>query len=92
MLVQFKRVQLPRLSSHRSQGTTIDHRTYQAGIDEGKQLNIYKGINQKDGFQGRLLATKLSRPAVNIIGEVKGDALKLKEVMDESYVAVEAGS
>jgi len=30
--------------------------------------------------------------AVNIIGKVKGDVSKLKEVMDEGQVAVEAGS
>ena len=58
MLAQFTRMRFPRLSSYRSQGATIDHRTYQAGIDEGKRLNIHKGINQKDGFRGRLLAKK----------------------------------
>ena len=58
MLAQFKRMLFPRLSSYRSQGATIDHRTYQAGIDEGKLLNIHKGISRKDGFQGRLLSTK----------------------------------
>ena len=58
MLARFTRIRFPRLSSYRSQGATIDHRTYQIGIDEGKRLNIHKGINRKDGFQGRLLATK----------------------------------
>ena len=58
MLAQFRRMRFPRLSRYGSRGATIDHQTYQAGVDEGGRLNIHKGINQKDGFRGRLLTTK----------------------------------
>ena len=55
MLREFTRMRFPRLSNYRSQGATIDYGMFQAGIDDGKRLNIYKGIQQKDGYQGRLL-------------------------------------
>jgi hypothetical protein len=51
----FRKMRFPRLSTYRSAGANIDYGTFQAGIDDGKQLNLHKGIQHQDGYQGGLL-------------------------------------
>ena len=55
MLKAFIKMRFPRLSNYRSAGANIDYGTFQAGIDDGKRVNISRGIQQKDGYKGRLL-------------------------------------
>jgi len=55
-LKEFTKMRFPRLSTYRSAGANIDYGTFQAGINDGKQLNLHKGIQHEDGFKGRLLA------------------------------------
>ncbi len=54
-LSDFTKIRFPRLSTYRSAGANIDTSTFQAGLDDGKQLNLHKGIQDQDGYQGRLL-------------------------------------
>lgn len=61
ILEEFKRMRFPRLYYYRSRGATIDPLTFQAGISDGRRLNIHKGIKQNDGFQGRLLTAEPRR-------------------------------
>jgi len=55
-LSEFTKMRFPRLSTYRSAGASIDYGMFQAGINDGKQLNLHKGIQHEDGFMGRLLA------------------------------------
>jgi predicted SprT family Zn-dependent metalloprotease len=54
-LREFTKMRFPRLSTYRSAGANIDYGTFQAGLDDGKQLNLHRGIQHQDGFEGRLL-------------------------------------
>jgi hypothetical protein len=54
-LGEFTRMRFPRLSTYRCAGANIDYGTFQAGLDDGKQLNLHRGIQHNDGFEGRLL-------------------------------------
>ena len=54
-LREFTEMRFPRLSTYRSAGASIDYQTFQAGLDDGKQLNLHRGIQHQDGFEGRLL-------------------------------------
>lgn len=56
----FRKMRFPRLSTYRSAGANIDDGMFQAGINDGKQLNLHKGIQHEDGYQGRLLAASSS--------------------------------
>lgn len=51
----FMEMRFPRLWSFRPQGPNIDPSSFQAGLKDGKRLNIHRGIERKDGYQGRLL-------------------------------------
>jgi len=51
----FVKMRFPRLSRIRSPQATVHHGTYQAGLDDGRRLNIHKGIERRDGYRGRLL-------------------------------------
>jgi len=55
-LKQFTRMRFPRLSTIRHAGAHIDRRTFQAGMDDGKHLNLHKGVHCHDGNKGKLLA------------------------------------
>ncbi len=55
MLTNFISMRFPRLRKYSSRTARIDKRAYDAGIDDGKQLNLRKGITRKDGNKGRLL-------------------------------------
>ncbi|MEA2083640.1 MAG: DUF2786 domain-containing protein [Thermodesulfobacteriota bacterium] len=55
MLTNFISMRFPRLRKYSSRAARIDKCTYEAGIDDGKQLNLRKGIIRKDGNKGRLL-------------------------------------
>jgi hypothetical protein len=48
-------MRFPHLVSYRSKAATVNMDTFQAGMDDGKRLKIYKGIEGKDGYGGRLL-------------------------------------
>lgn len=54
-LRSFVAMRFPRLSMRRSAGTRLDYVTFQAGIDDGNQLTLHKGIHHEDGYKGRLL-------------------------------------
>lgn len=54
-LKAFTKMRFPRLVSSRSRAATVNMDTFQAGMDDGKQLKIYKGIEGKDGYGGKLL-------------------------------------
>ena len=54
-LEAFTKMRFPRLVSYSSRRATVDMDTFQAGINDGKRLKIYKGIEGKDGYGGRLL-------------------------------------
>jgi len=55
-LSAFRKMRFPRLWASRSAGARIDHGTFQAGINDGKELILHKGIQHQDGYQGGLLA------------------------------------
>jgi len=54
-LREFTKTRFPRLSLRRSGGARVDPGAYQAGVDDGGQLNLHQGIRQMDGFLGGLL-------------------------------------
>ncbi len=54
-LKSFVNMRFPRLSGYRSQRAKIDPDMYQAGVQDGKDLNLHKGIERRDGNRGRLL-------------------------------------
>ncbi len=58
-LKSFVTMRFPRLSSYKSAQATIDRETYNAGMHDGKALNLHKGIERKDGNRGRLLNSPL---------------------------------
>jgi hypothetical protein len=55
MLTNFISMRFPRLRKYSSRTARIDKCAYDAGIDDGKQLNLRKGITRKDGNKGKLL-------------------------------------
>jgi hypothetical protein len=55
MLARFLGMRFPRLHSHRPQSATLDRSTFKAGIKDGKQLTLHKGVTQNTSFQGKLL-------------------------------------
>jgi len=58
-LSDFVRLRFPRLRSLASNGLRIYEGTYNAGVKDGRKMNIHKGISKTDGYQGKLLATDL---------------------------------
>ena len=54
-LETYKNMRFPRLVNSFHRRATVDMDTFQAGINDGKQLKIYKGIEGRDGYGGRLL-------------------------------------
>jgi len=58
MLSEFINRKFPRLMKYRSQAAALDYKTYTAGMSDGKQLTIHRGITKKGGFQGKLLSAK----------------------------------
>ncbi len=54
-LEAFTKMRFPHLVSYSSRRATVDMDTFQAGINDGKRLKIYKGIEGRDGYGGRLL-------------------------------------
>ncbi len=54
-LETYKRMRFPRLVNLYHQSATVDMDTFEAGMNDGKKLKIYKGIEGKDGYGGRLL-------------------------------------
>ena len=52
--ILFKKMRFPRLK-YRSNSATIDLETYQAGVNDGKILVIHKGIEERNGYRGKLL-------------------------------------
>jgi hypothetical protein len=54
-LQAFMKTRFPRLSTFRTRGTNLDYRTFQAGLSDGERLTIQKGVQHRDGYQGRLL-------------------------------------
>jgi hypothetical protein len=55
-LKEFIRTRFPRLSTLRVGGTRIDRGTFQAGMVDGKTLNLHKGIHNHDGNNGKRIA------------------------------------
>jgi hypothetical protein len=51
----FTKTRFPRLSLRRSGGARVDPGAYQAGVDDGGQLNLHPGVGKRDGFLGGLL-------------------------------------
>ena len=54
-LEAFKSMRFPRLVNSFHRRATVDMDTFQAGISDGERLKIYKGIEGRDGYRGRLL-------------------------------------
>ncbi len=54
-LEEYKNMRFPRLVNLSHRRATVDMDTFQAGINDGKRLKIYKGIEGRDGYGGRLL-------------------------------------
>ena len=54
-LIRFIKMRYPRLISYGYQSVRIDHKTYQAGIKDGKKLVIHKGIEENNGNRGKFL-------------------------------------
>lgn len=54
-LQSFINMRFPRLCSYRGQQATVNPGMYQAGVRDGRSLNLHKGIEQRDGNRGRLL-------------------------------------
>ena len=54
-LKSFTKMRFPHLVSSRGRAASVNMDTFQAGMDDGKQLRIYKGIEGKDGYSGKLL-------------------------------------
>jgi len=55
MLSKFKSDRFPRLFSPSHQHPKIYKKTYISGKEDGRKLNLYKGITRKDGHKGKLL-------------------------------------
>ncbi|MFO8090481.1 MAG: DUF2786 domain-containing protein [Desulfatiglandaceae bacterium] len=55
-LKEFTRMRFPRLWTTRTAGAHIDRGTFQAGLDDGKRLNLHKGVHGHDGNNGKLIA------------------------------------
>ena len=51
----FVKMRFPRLVRYRTRQAMVHQGTYQAGLHDGKRINIHKGIERSDGYQGRLL-------------------------------------
>jgi len=58
MLKKFSSERFPRLFRRSHQYTKIYEKTYETGKQEGRNLNLYRGVTRKDGNQGRLLSIK----------------------------------
>lgn len=58
MLSDFKKMRFPKLKKSNSRAASIYEGTYNAGIDDGRKLNLHRGISSKDGFKGELLQDK----------------------------------
>ena len=52
--IRYKKMRFPRLT-YRSNTAIIDLKTYQTGINDGKKLVIHKGIEERNGYRGKLL-------------------------------------
>jgi hypothetical protein len=61
MLTHFLDMRFPRLHNHKPQSTTLDRSTFRAGIKDGKQLTLHRGVTQNSSFQGKLLSIKQNR-------------------------------
>ena len=57
-LNEYVRTRFPRLRSIRRSGPTIYRSTYDEGVETGKKITFHKGVSQKDGNKGNLLAMK----------------------------------
>lgn len=55
MLLDFEEKRFPKLGKYKSKSSIIYAKTYAAGIDDGKKLNLYKGLSKRSGYQGKLL-------------------------------------
>ena len=55
MLSNFKKDRFPRLFSPSHQYPKIYKKTYMSGKEDGRNLNLYKGVARKDGNKGKLL-------------------------------------
>jgi hypothetical protein len=51
----FVKMRFPRMYRYRTRQAMVHQGTYQAGLHDGKRLNIHKGIERSDGYRGRLL-------------------------------------
>jgi len=54
-LIRFQQARYPRLRTVRHQGPMVFADSYQAGQEEGRQLVIHKGVEEKGGNRGGLL-------------------------------------
>lgn len=54
-LREFVKKRFPRLSRSRAAGVRIDRITYLAGVDDGRKLNLHRGIHRKEEYNRRLL-------------------------------------
>lgn len=54
-LAEFLRARFPRLARMQSRSSRVDQQAYLAGVREGRQLTIHKGISRQEGYGGKLL-------------------------------------
>ena len=57
-LVDFKEKRFPKLSHYNFKASIIYEKIYAAGIDDGKKLNLYKGLSKESEYRGKLLTNK----------------------------------
>ena len=58
MLSNFVKMRFPRLQRFASSGFCIYEGTYNDGVNDGRKLNLHKGISETGGYQGKLLTVK----------------------------------
>ena len=55
ILKEFISLRFPRLKSYRANASTVFYTAFNDGVEEGKKLNISRGIDSKVNFRGKLL-------------------------------------
>ena len=54
-LMHFKKKRYPRLVHRGSSSATVDAGTFNAGVSDGQNLTLHRGVTQDQGYLGRLL-------------------------------------
>lgn len=57
-LREFIRTRYPRLRQYSSRGSAVNVQAFQAGVADGQELTLHRGVTENDGWGGRMITDK----------------------------------